>query len=333
MNNSMKQGLKQIFFNKVLITYFLVLILFAIGEVLLPGFITFSHVMSILQSSFFVGIIALAQTFVVISGKEDFDLSVGATLTVGVLVGAAVMGGKNGNFFFAVIAVLIAGFIFGTVNGFGIAFLGIAPLIMTLTVAMVIEGILLFTTKGIIYGKPAPILEIIGNGFLEFSLTGYLIKIPWVNIIWVVLLVVAIVILNRTSLGFVIRGIGSNERAAELLGVRVRVIKMLIYSFSGMIASLMGLFLLGYVGAPNISLGLGNKINYPMLSILAVVIGGIGAGKGSYVGAVGGSILLVVLNSILTTLGFDEGPRMAVAGFFLLILLLIYTRRTDSIKV
>ncbi|MHB8279226.1 MAG: ABC transporter permease subunit, partial [Candidatus Humimicrobiaceae bacterium] len=226
-----------------------------------------------------------------------------------------------------------AGFIFGTINGFGIAYLGIAPIIMTLAMAMAIEGILLFTTKGLIYGKTSPMLEIIGNDFLKFTIAGYTIKIPWVNIIWIILIVVAVIILNRTSIGFVIRGIGTNARAAELLGVRVKVVKLLVYSFSGMISALMGLLLLGYVGAPNISLGLGNKVNYPMMSIIAVVIGGIGGGQGSYVGAVAGSILLVTLNSILTTIGFDDGSRMTVAGLFLLILLILYTRRTGNTKV
>ncbi len=331
--SKINQIFKRIFFNKVTITYLLVLLLFIIGEILLPGFLTFSHIMGVLQASFFVGIIALAQTFVVISGREDFDLSVGANLTVGVLVGAIILGGKNENFFYALVAVLVAGFIFGAINGLGIAYLNIAPLIMTLTLAMVIEGILLFTTKGLIYGKASPLLEIIGNDFLKFTIAGYLIKIPWVNIIWIVLIAVAVIILNKTSIGFIIRGIGANMRAAELLGVRVKVIRMLIYGFSGMIAALMGLLLLGYVGAPNISLGLGNKVNYPMMSIIAVVIGGIGGGQGSYIGAVGGSILLVTLNSILTTLGFDDGSKMTVAGLFLLILLIIYTRKTGNKKV
>ena len=332
-NTKVKTVIKRIFFNKVIVAYLLVLALFIVGEIILPGFITFSHMMAVFQASFFVGIIALAQTFVVISGREDFDLSVGATLTVGVLIGAAVLNGKNENFFFALAVVLAAGFIFGTINGFGVAYLGIAPIIMTLAMAMVIEGILLFTTKGFLYGKASPVLEIIGKDFLKFTVAGHVMKIPWVNIIWIILIVAAVLILNRTSTGFVLRGIGTNARAAELLGIRVKIIKTLVYSFSGMISSFMGLLLLGYVGTPNISLGLGHKVNYPMLSIVAVIIGGIGGGQGSYVGAVAGSFFLVTLNSILTTLGFDDGSRMAITGFVLLILLIVYTRRAGGGRV
>ena len=331
--NKVKAVLMRIFFDKVIVAYLLVVALFIVGEIVLPGFFAFSHIMAIFQASFFVGIIALAQTFVVISGREDFDLSVGATLTVGVLVGAAILNGKNVNFFYALLAVLVAGFIFGTINGFGIAYLGIAPIIMTLAMAMAIEGILLFTTKGLLYGKASPALEIIGKDFLKFTVVGHIIKIPWVNIIWIVLIIAAILILNRTSIGLILRGIGTNARAAELLGVRVKVVKLLVYSFSGMISAFMGLLLLGYVGTPNISLGLGHKVNYPMLSVVAVVIGGIGGGQGSYVGAVAGSIFLVSLNSILTTLGFDDGSRMAITGFVLLILLIIYTRRAGGGRV
>lgn len=331
--NKVKIIIMRIFFDKVIVAYLLVVALFIVGEIVLPGFLTFSHIMAIFQASFFVGIIALAQTFVVISGREDFDLSVGATLTVGALVGAAILNGKNVNLFYALIGVLVVGFIFGTINGLGIAYLGIAPIIMTLAMAMGIEGILLFTTKGFLYGKASPSLEIIGKGFLKFTIVGHIIKIPWVNIIWVVLIIAAILILNRTNIGLTLRGMGTNARAAELLGVRVKVVKLFIYSFSGMISAFMGLLLLGYVGTPNISLGLGNKVNYPMLSVVAVVIGGIGGGQGSYVGAVAGSIFLVLLNSILTTLGFDDGSRMAITGFVLLILLIIYTRRAGGGRV
>ncbi len=286
--------------------------------------------MAVLQASFFVGIIALAQTFVVISGREDFDLSVGATLTVGVLLGAAVLDGKNSNLFYAIISVLIAGFILGSINGLGIAYLGISPLIMTLAMAMVIEGILLFVTKGFLYGKASSILEIIGKDFLNIKLFNHLLKIPWVNIIWLIFIILSIIIFNRTRAGLVVKGVGSNIRAAELLGIRVKVVKTLVYSISGMTSSFMGILLLGYVGTPNISLGLGHKINYPMLSIIAVVIGGIGGGHGSYIGAVAGSIFIVTLNSILTTLGFDDGSRMAISGAILLTLLIIYTRRSNA---
>ncbi len=330
-NIKIKSFFRRVFLDKVIIAYLLVLLLFVAGEIFLKGFLTFSHVMAVLQASFFVGIIALAQTFVVISGKEDFDLSVGATLTVGVLLGAAILNGKNTNIFYALIAVLIAGFIFGTINGLGIAYLGISPLIMTLALAMVIEGILLFVTKGFLYGKASSVLELIGKDFLNIKLFGHLLKIPWVNIIWLVLLLLSVLILNRTRVGLVLRGVGSNIRAAELLGVRVKMVKTLVYSFSGMVSAFMGLLLLGYVGTPNISLGLGHKINYPMLSIIAVIIGGIGGGHGSYVGAVAGSIFVVTLNSILTTLGFDDGSRMAISGVVLLILLIAYTRRSKNI--
>lgn len=322
--------IKRIFYNKIIISYLLVLVLFIAGEIFLKGFLAFSHVMAVLQASFFVGIIALAQTFVVISGKEDFDLSVGATLTVGVILGSLILNGKDSNLLFALLAVLFAGFVFGTINGLGIAFLGIAPLIMTLAMAMVIEGILLFSTKGFLYGKASPLLEYIGKDFLKFNIYNYLIKIPWVNIIWLLLIIISVIVLNRSTVGYVIKGMGTNVKAAELLGIRVKIVKTLVYSFSGMISSFMGLLLLGYVGTPNISLGLGHKINYPMLSIVAVVIGGIGGGQGSYIGAVAGSIFIVTLNSILTTLGFDDGSRMAITGVILLILLMVYTRRKTN---
>ncbi len=316
---------RRIFYDKVLLAFFLVVLLFIAGEIIVPGFSYFSHIMTVLQASFFLGLVSLGQTIVVISGKEGLDLSVGSTLTVGVLLGAVILLGKDSNLPLAIIAVVSAGFILGLVNGFGVSYLGLSPLIMTLAWGIVIDGLLLFISKGSYPGKASPILEMIGHGSMTFIIGTYLVKIPWVILLWVVIILGIRFILRRTSIGYVLYGVGANSRAAELLGIRTKNVRVIAYGMSGMLSALSGMLMLGFVANPNIALG----ERYVLPSVVAVIIGGInfGGGSGSYLGAVAGSIFLTTLASILTTLNMGEGGKQVVTGMVLMILLMVYTRK------
>jgi ribose transport system permease protein len=324
-NYRTKTFLKKLINDNVIIAFILLILIFIVGEIIVPGFMAFSHIMSVLQASFFLGILALGQTIVLISGKEGLDLSVGSNLTVGVLLGAALINGKNINLPLAIIVVLIVGFALGMVNGIGVSFLNISPLIMTIAWGMVIQGALLFISKGSYPGKASPILETLGNGSFKFNIFSNFIKIPWAIIIWIFISAIAIFILKRTTIGYILYGIGSNDRAAGLLGIKTKIVRILTYAFSGMLAVLSGIFLLGYVGNPNINMG----DKYVLPSVVAVVIGGVslGGGYGSYLGAIIGSVFLTTLTSILVTLGLTEGQRQLITGVVLIILLLVYTRR------
>jgi ribose transport system permease protein len=324
-NNRFKNVVLKIINDKVVIAFILLIVIFIVGEIIVPGFIAFSHIMSVLQVSFFLGLLALGQTIVLISGKEGLDLSVGSTLIVGVLLGAALIDGKDINLPLAIIAVITVGFILGLVNGVGVSFLGIAPLIMTLAWGIVIEGAMLFISKGSYPGRASPFLEELGNGSLNFIIFGYLIRIPWAVLIWIAIIAGAMLVLKNTTFGYILYGVGANDRAAALLGIKTRIVRMFAYGFSGMLAALSGIFLLGYVGTPHINMG----ARYVFPSVVAVVIGGVSfaGGYGSYIGAVAGAIFLTTLTSILTTLGLDEGGRQLITGLVLVGLLLLYTRR------
>jgi len=320
-----KSGLKKIFTDKVTVSFIIVVVLFIIGQIAVPGFAAFNHVMTVLQTSFFLGMLSLGQTIVVISGKEGIDLSVGPMLTVGVITSSALLMGKDSNFALALVVVLVLGFTLGLINGIGISFLGIAPLIMTLAWGIVVEGSLLFITNGFPPGKASPLLELLGGGSLKFNLGNYLVEIPWVIIIWIVITLIVLYVFKRTTLGRIFYGIGTNDRAANLLGIRTKQFRMLSYGFSGMFSAFSGMLLLGYVTNPNLNLG----INYGLPSVAAIVIGGISlaGGAGSYLGAVAGSIILSTLASILVTFQLGESGRQIIFGFVLLILLVLYARK------
>ncbi|MDZ7837322.1 MAG: ABC transporter permease [Actinomycetota bacterium] len=276
-----------------------------------------------------MGMLCLGQTIVVISGKEGIDLPVGPMLTVGVITSSAIIMGKDSNFFIALAVVLVLGFALGLVNGAGVSYLGIAPLIMTLAWGIVLEGGLLFLTNGFPPGKASPLLELLGGGSLEINMGAVSFNIPWVIFIWIFIIIVVLFIFKKTILGRMLYGIGSNDRAANILGVNTKKIRMFSYGFSGMFSAFSGMLLLGYVTNPNLNLG----INYGLPSVAAIVIGGISlaGGKGSYTGAVAGSIILTTLTSLLVTFKFGESGRQIVFGLVLLLLLTLYARQPKKV--
>jgi ribose transport system permease protein len=198
-------------------------------------------------------------------------------------------------------------------------------LIMTLAWGTIVGGALLFITNGFPPGKASPILETLGGGSLSFNVGSYLVKIPWVIIIWIVITIVVLYVFKRTKIGGILYGIGANDRAANLLGIKTKKIRMLAYGFSGMFSAFSGMLLLGYVTNPNLNVGLG----FGLPTVVAIVIGGISlsGGSGSYLGAIAGSIVLTVLSSILVTFQIGQSGRQIIFGLVLLVLLVLYARK------
>lgn len=319
---------KRLLGNHVIVAWALVVLSFIAGEITMPGFASFGHIMTVLQSSFFLGLVTLGQMIVLISGQEGIDMSVGAIFTMGVIVSASVVSGSDARLLPALGAVLAVGFGLGIVNGLGVSFLGIAPLIMTLGWGIAIEGIAYFSTGGFLPGAASPVLETISAGSIVLGSGAGALRIPWFAPVWILIILVTTFILSRTRVGFILYATGANERTAKFVGVKTRLVIMLSYAVSGMFAALGGLFMLGFVGKPN--LGLGNR--YILPSVVAAIIGGvaISGGEGSYVGAAAGAIFLTSLLSILTTLGLGESARQMIVGVVLLLLLVGYARKPKT---
>lgn len=303
--------------HKLTIAVLAVILLFIFGQVISPGFLSFNHLMSVLRLSVFLGVVALGQTLVVMAGGEGIDLSVGSVISFGVVVSSSLLNGKDANIPAALAAAIAAGFAIGLVNGAGISYIGIPPLIMTLAMASVVEGLSLIYTKGYPDGVASPLLEIVGN--------GRIVGVPNVILLWIVVIVVATLFLFRKRWGAVLFGVGANSLTAELSGINVKRFRMFVYAICGAISASAGFLILGYTGTPYLNLG----APYVMSSIAAVAVGGISlaGGSGSYLGTVIGCILLTTLSSILVALRTTEAVRQIVYGSLLFVIVVAYTRR------
>lgn len=310
--------MKSIRLSPPIIALLLAIGLFFLGGILNPGFANPDQAINIVRLAAFLGIIAAGQTLVIISGGEGIDLSVGAMVTLGAILVYRISNKQDSMVIPALLVTLMVGSAIGGINGLGITLLGIPPLVMTLGMAGVIQGLILVVTQGeLVGGTPTIMNTVIARPLI--------LGIPGIIFIWVIFGLLMWLLLQRTRYGMHLFAVGVNRVTSRLSGVRVPRTVALTYMLSGMLAALGGFLVLGFTG--NVFLNLGDRYLFP--SIAAVVVGGtlmIG-GQGSYWGTMAGALVLTLITSLLTTLQLPEAFRLMILGLILLVLLSVYGRQ------
>ncbi|MFD2261993.1 ABC transporter permease [Lacibacterium aquatile] len=288
------------------------------GELVSPGFAAPRQIVGQLTIAAILGVAAAGQTLVILGGREGIDLSVGSLISLGAFVAGNAMDGQNGSIPYALLVTCGATFLIGIGNGIGITLLRIPPLVMTLGTTGVVTGLLTVLTRGVPSGRAAPLLQETVSQPLLFGLPGIL----W---IWAALGIALALVLNRTSFGLRLFAVGANENVARHVGIRVALIRTLLYGLSGFFAGLAGVLVLGYTGTVFVGIG----TSYVLPTVIAVVIGGtaLAGGIGGYAGTMVGALLLVLLQSLLTTLAIPPHGRQVIFGLTLLGLLTLYGRQ------
>lgn len=296
----------------------LAVLLYIIGGIINPNFLNITQAVNIVRLAAFLGIIAAGQTLVIISGGEGIDLSVGAVVTLAAIFTLRYSQGENELIVIGLAAALLAGAIVGLVNGVGIVFLRIPPLVMTLAMAGIVQGGILAVSQGTLSGTVAPAMTRFISDPLIFGL------IPGVVIIWAVVAGGLWLLMERTPYGKRLFAVGVNRTTARLSGIRVPVVVMITYMLSGLLAAFGGFVLLGFT--QTVYLNLGVPFLFP--SIAAVVVGGttLAGGEGSYWGTMAGALVLTLIESLLRAMGLQEAFQLIILGSILVLLLSIYGR-------
>jgi ribose transport system permease protein len=295
----------------------LIVALLVVGELLSPGFASGRQIMRLLTVAALLGIVAAGQNLVILGGREGIDLSVGGVVSLSAIVAGNVMQGADAGIPLAILACVATGAFFGLLNGICVTLLRIPPLVMTLGMLGVLQGLLVVIRQGIPSGRAAPSLS-------QFVTQPLLLGLPGIIWLWIVIGLFMAFLLGRTVFGHRIYAVGSNEQAAYMAGVPVKRVRIALFTLSGVFAAIAGVCLLGYSGSSFANVG----EQYMLPSIIAVVLGGtsLAGGKGAYTGTMAGAVMLVVLQSILTTVNIDESGRQMVFGATLLLLMVFYGR-------
>ncbi len=222
-------------------------------------FLTVSNVFNVLRQVSINALIAFGMTFVILTG--GIDLSVGSIIALSSAFAAGMMAAGT-NSWLAIGAGVVAGTIMGTINGVVIARGKVAPFIATLATMTIFRGLTLVYTQGRpITGLPD-----------EFGLIGrgYLFQIP-MPVIWMLVAFGALyVLLKFTSFGRHVFALGGNEEATRLSGINTNRVKVLVYSISGLLASVSGIILTSRLNSAQPTAG----TSYELDAIAAVVLGG-----------------------------------------------------------
>ena len=263
------------------------------GEIL---FLAPDNIANIVRAVSETGIIAIGMTFVIITA--GIDLSVGAMLGLASVVTATMMISGGFGLVATLLLVLLMGTAFGAGQGAISTRFRLEPFIVTLAGLQAARGLALVVSDNqyinISYGEgpglAPPVFAVLGERL--FSNT-----VPVATIVFVVFAVIATVVLNTTRFGRYVFAVGGNERAAQLSGVPVGLVKTSVYAITGFAAALAGIVHAGQFNFGSANDGTG----YELTAIAAVVIGGTSlfGGSGSMVGTVAGTVMLGALANVL----------------------------------
>ena len=304
----------------VAIVAFVVLIV-AVNILTHGNFFTAGNLTNVLRQITYNAILAVGQTFVIITA--GIDLSVGSLieLTGVVMAQFANASGLNGPIL--VIATTIVGVLVGCaaglVNALPVVRLNLPPFITTLAMMLMARG-LAFKLS---HGQPVPLTSNAFNALgTEYALHDLLAPlglpgIPWAVLVMLAVVIVFAVLLNRTRFGRYVLALGGNEEAARLAGINVHLVKTFVYVISGGCAALAGMLLMARFSSGSPQTGIGSELQ----SIAAVVVGGTSlmGGRGSVIATFFGALLIGVLNNVMNLLNIESYTQDIVLGAVILL--------------
>ena len=267
------------------------------------------NLVNIVLQSAITAILAIAQTFVIITA--GIDLSIGSALALSAAVSGLLLVGGYG-VPAAFLGTLAVGAAAGLLNGLIVTLTGITPFVVTLGTMSIFSGLALIISGGqTIYGIP--------QGFSSV-LAGSIGPVPTPIVVALIVLLVASTVMRQTKLGEYLIAIGGAREVARLAGIDVRLYTAAAYVISSMLAALAGMVTVARLGAADPTLG--QDLLLP--AVAAAVMGGadLMGGEGSMVGAVIGALLIATLQAGLTFLNVQSFYQQVAIGVVIILALL-----------
>jgi ribose transport system permease protein len=266
----------------------LILAVLVVVSVTVTGFLTEYNISNLLLQSSYIGILAIGEAFVLITG--GIDLSSPAIMAMGAVVGAGYIVAHPNQLVLGILIMVVIGVACGIVNGLLVAYVKLVPFIATLATSTLLGGLALWITHSAsIAGLP--------NSFL--NLAGSLGSIPIPVIVFAVVIGLSYILLAKTVLGRHIFYIGVNARAARVASISVERTQVMAYAISGLSAGIAAVVLTAILGTATAAMGQGT---IQLAIISAAVIGGVSiyGGVGSIPGVVLGTLLLTLIGNVMS---------------------------------
>ncbi len=210
---------------------------------------------------------------------------------------------------------VVLGLIVGTINGLLIVRARASSMIVTLSVAMILLGVVIALSQ---FRAPGDAPEFL-RALARMRLSGFPVPV----LVWLALLVPAALFLKTTVFGRYLDAVGANPQAAALSGIPYSRVIFVGHVASALISVLCGFILVGFVGVGSVTLGQELALN----SLAAAILGGVnfGNGKGGMAGPAVAAFMLTFLFNFLTSLGLGEPGRLMLQGAIIAGAALIYS--------
>jgi len=294
----------------------IILVLFALAATLTKNFTSAYNLTNLTKQGAIVGVMAVAQTAVIING--GIDISGGAVAGLGCMVMALLQTRTDTPFPLTIVACLAVTVLCGFINGVIIFDLKVPAMIATLGTQTVVRGIVKLLCGGLNVTYSDPRILSIGTDKLFGA-------IPHLALIWLAVAALVFMILRYTIFGRNLYVIGSGIEVARLSGIKVRKMFYLVYSFAGLLYGIAAIMLAARVGMAQPGTGEG----YDMSAIAAAVIGGasLAGGRGAVTGTLLGTVLMVLITNAGTAFQIDPYILDVTTG-----VLIIFAVAMDMIK-
>ena len=292
-------------------------VLFVLGALINPVFLSSNNLLNVLTRSSFIGIIAVGATFVIIAGGIDLSVGSMAAFIAGAMILA--MNRLNDSISSNVTVILLGvalalalGLVAGFLNGFTITKGRIEPFIVTLGTLGIYRALVTYLANG---GTIS--LELGLRGTYRPAFYGYVLGVPWPVIIFALVAIAGSILLHRTRFGRYVQAIGSNPDVARYSAIRVNRVKTLTYVIAGVCVAIAVVIYVPRLGSASGSTGL----LWELEAIAAVIIGGtaLKGGSGHVWGTIVGALLLTTIGNVLNlTDVISQYLNQAVQGLIII---------------
>jgi len=314
--------------------FFALIVIIAVFSALSPNYFTVSNFLIMSSHVAIYGLLAIGMLLVILNG--GIDLSVGSIMALsGVAAGAMMQGievGLAGVILYppvwaVVVLTCCLGGAVGAVNGILIAVFRVPAFVATLGVMYVARGVALLQTNGLTYNNLSGRPELGNTGF-DWLGFNRLAGVPISVLVLAAVAVLAALMLARSSFGRWLYASGGNERAAELSGVPVRWVKIVVYTISGVLAAVAGLVLSSQLTSAGPTAG----TSYELTAIAAVVIGGaaLTGGRGTVQGTMLGAFVIGFLSDGLVIIGVSSYWQTVFTGAVIVLAVLLNSIQTGG---
>lgn len=306
--------------NPARMAFIIAAVLYLVTIIVTPTALNLNAIGSIIMLTLLLSFASAGQTIVLIGGGMDFG--VGAVMSSAAILTTSIMKQQDGHFIEVFVIAMLMGAAVGLLNGVCTVKIGLPAMIVTMAVSNVVSRLQYVLTQGspLGYASPSFVASVSKRLFgLQF--------LPTIVLYALVIFPLVYFILNRSRFGKQVYLVGNNPVAARLNGVNVHKVQILTYVISGLFSAFAGMLGAAYMTSARCQM----FDEYAYNSLIAVIIGGttLSGGVGTYTGSIAGSLVMILLSNMLTTVGMAQPVRNICMGAVLILLLALYNREKN----